>query len=658
MLERLNAALAGRYLVERELGRGGMASVWLAQDLARGGPVAIKVLRPELAGAIGVDRFVREIQVTARLSHPNIVTLLDSGVLPAADGVAVPWYAMAYIPGESLRERLTRERVLPVEDALWLACEAGGALATAHRQGIVHRDIKPENLLLTGGHVYIADFGIAKALLETGGERLTSTGFAIGTPAYMSPEQASAEPVDARTDQYSLACVLYEMLVGEPPFTGPTAQAIVARRMTEPARAIRSVRPSVPEPVEAAVLKALERIPADRHHDLDGFVAALGRAEPSGLRRGASRGRRWWYVVAAMLALAVAAVALRERPSPAVSSRHTMDSTTSVLYRRGLRAYELRTTEGIAEAVATLSSALARDSSAVPVWLALARTYARAYERPHPIAGVPRDSVLRLAVRAADRARAEDPSMAEVWVTTAIVNRIVDPTDLGPPQRAIRQALALDSTNAEAWHYLAIGLAETGDLSGALDRWRHAVTSAPSYTQGLAFLALGHYWRRQYDSAAYWADSTISVDPTYLLGRTTAGYVAIERGDHARGKAQLEAAIRLTTEIELVNALAGRALAEARSGTRREARATLERAESLAVAYRPPPLHMVVYLAQALAALGQGDRAIGWLRRFPTPASAHFQLHLRCDPPFDPIAGDARFRALLTLPRPEGVGGC
>jgi serine/threonine-protein kinase len=216
MRDRLNAFLADRYTVERELGRGGMASVWLAHDLRHQRSVAIKVLHPELAGAIGVDRFIREIRLTAGLQHPHIIPVLDSGVLPGPDGVSLPWYAMAYVAGESLRDRLDRERHLPIDDALRITEEAAEALHSAHREGIVHRDIKPENLLLAEGHVYIADFGIAKALIDTGGERLTSTGFAIGTPAYMSPEQASAETIDARSDQYSLASVLYEMLANRP----------------------------------------------------------------------------------------------------------------------------------------------------------------------------------------------------------------------------------------------------------------------------------------------------------------------------------------------------------------------------------------------------------------------------------------------------------
>ena len=278
MRDHLNAALADRYAVERELGRGGMASVWLARDLRHDRSVAIKVLHEELAGAIGVDRFVREIRLAARLQHPHIVPVLDSGVFTGPSAVTLPWYAMPFIAGESLRARLDRERHLPIEAALRITEQAAAALQVAHREGIVHRDIKPENLLLDDGAAYVADFGVAKALLDTGGERLTATGLAIGTPAYMSPEQATADVVDARSDQYSLACVLYEMLAGEPPFTGPSAQAVMARRLTEPARALRPVRSVVPVGVEAAVLRALERIPADRFPDVAAFAAALRNA--------------------------------------------------------------------------------------------------------------------------------------------------------------------------------------------------------------------------------------------------------------------------------------------------------------------------------------------------------------------------------------------
>ena len=276
----LQAALADRYLLEREIGRGGMATVYLARDLRHDRPVALKVLRLELADSLGPERFQREIQLAARLQHPHILTVLDSGDTGTAGGARL-WFTMPFVEGESLRDRLRRERQLPVGDAVRIAREAAQALNYAHRHGVVHRDIKPENILLTAdGDTLVADFGIARALSGESDQRLTETGLTLGTPAYMSPEQASgARELDARTDIYSLGAVLYEMLAGEPPFTGATAQALLARRVLEDAPPVRQHRPSVPEPVERAVAKALARVPADRFASAADFVRALETGE-------------------------------------------------------------------------------------------------------------------------------------------------------------------------------------------------------------------------------------------------------------------------------------------------------------------------------------------------------------------------------------------
>src|SRR5438128_4023216 len=274
LLAVLRDALADRYAVERKLGRGGMATVFLAEDLKHRRPVAIKVLHPELAAAAGADRFLREIEVAARLQHPHIVPLYDSG---AAAGFL--YYVMPFVEGESLRARLEREKQLSLEDTLRIAGEVAGALAYAHSHGVVHRDIKPENVMLSGGTVVVADFGIARAVTAAGDEhQLTQTGTVIGTPAYMSPEQAtgSAE-IDGRSDQYSLACVVYEMLVGEPPFTGPTAQAVMARHSLDLVSPPSIVRASIPDAVEDALLRALAKTPADRFPTAALFAEALAR---------------------------------------------------------------------------------------------------------------------------------------------------------------------------------------------------------------------------------------------------------------------------------------------------------------------------------------------------------------------------------------------
>jgi serine/threonine-protein kinase len=273
----LQQALADRYRIERELGRGGMATVFLARDLKHDRPVAFKVLHPELAMALGPERFLREIKLAARLQHPHILTVHDSGGAKAGAGPQQLWFTMPYVEGESLRGRLNREKQLPLEDALRITREAAQGLRYAHEHGVVHRDIKPENLLLTeDGNTLVADFGIARALASGDEERLTATGLAMGTPAYMSPEQASgSSEVDVRSDVYSLGCVLYEMLAGEPPFTGPTAQAMIAKRFAGPAPRVSVVRPGVPAAIVDAIDRALAAAPADRFATVNDFARAL-----------------------------------------------------------------------------------------------------------------------------------------------------------------------------------------------------------------------------------------------------------------------------------------------------------------------------------------------------------------------------------------------
>jgi serine/threonine-protein kinase len=259
-LGRLRERLAGRYEIEQEIGRGGMATVYRARDTHHERPVALKVLHPELAASLGAERFQREIRLAARLQHPHILGVYDSG---EADGYL--WFAMPFAEGESLRDRLSRERQMPVADATRICREVALALDYAHRHGVIHRDIKPENILLIDGQAMLADFGIARALGTAGGDALTGTGMSIGTPAYMSPEQAAGDGnIDARTDIYSLGCVLYEMLAGEPPFAGPSLQAVMARVMTESPRTLDTVRQAVPRQLAEVVQQAMAKVPADR----------------------------------------------------------------------------------------------------------------------------------------------------------------------------------------------------------------------------------------------------------------------------------------------------------------------------------------------------------------------------------------------------------
>jgi serine/threonine-protein kinase len=305
----LVAALRRRYTIQHELGRGGTAFVFLAHDLKHDRPVALKVLRPEIAVALGVERFLREIRLAAQLQHPHIMPLYDSG---EAGGWL--YYVMPYVEGRSLRQRLEEGGPLPLEDALRITREVCDALSYAHRQGIVHRDIKPENILLTAQHALVADFGLARAITAAGGEKLSETGITVGTPAYMSPEQAGAEDrIDGRSDVYSLGCVLYEMLTGGPPFTGPNAQAVLARHAVDPVPPLRTVRKAVPVHLERAVMQALEKVPADRFPTADQLARAV--AAPPATERRPLRSARAVALVTGAAALLVAAVwlALRAR---------------------------------------------------------------------------------------------------------------------------------------------------------------------------------------------------------------------------------------------------------------------------------------------------------------------------------------------------------
>src|SRR5688572_18163880 len=330
-IDRLSSALAASYRIDREIGAGGMATVYVAQDVRHDRKVAIKVLHPELSAVIGADRFLAEIKTTAALQHPHILPLFDSG---SADGLL--FYVMPFVDGETLRAKLSREKQLPISDAVRITREVANALDYAHRRGVIHRDIKPENILLHEGQALVADFGIALAVQSAGGQRMTQTGLSLGTPQYMSPEQAMGErQIDARADQYALAAVTYEMLCGEPPFTGPSVQAIVARVLSEEPRPITTQRRAVPPEVEGAVLRGLEKLPADRFASVAEFAATLSRRDGTGARTAAMASatpaaRRNARMLGGALAVATLAALwgwLRPIPAPAVTRyRVSIDS--------------------------------------------------------------------------------------------------------------------------------------------------------------------------------------------------------------------------------------------------------------------------------------------------------------------------------------------
>lgn len=335
----LNAALADHYVIDRELGRGGMALVYLARDLKHERFVALKTLRPEIAMALGRERFLREIKLAARLQHPNILPVYDSG-----DASGTLYYVMPFVEGESLRDRLNREPQLPLDDALQITREVADALAYAHEHDVVHRDIKPENIMLSGGHAIVTDFGIARAVSAAGGDKLTETGLAIGTPAYMPPEQsAGTGKVDRRSDIYSLACVLYETLAGQPPFTGPTAQAIMARHSLDSVPRLKVVREAIPDDVESVIERALEKVPADRYQTAVQFRDALSSASTGRVSRvtkqrhsafrSLGKRRAPIAIAAALVLLVVVAWAVLGRPGTAGTRTAGLDlRRVAVLY--------------------------------------------------------------------------------------------------------------------------------------------------------------------------------------------------------------------------------------------------------------------------------------------------------------------------------------
>src|SRR5688572_29736606 len=340
----LQTALSHRYRVERQIGVGGMATVYLARDLRHDRNVALKLLKPELGAVLGVERFLSEIRVTANLQHPHLLPLFDSG---EADGLL--YYVMPFVEGESLRGRLDREKQLPVNEAIRITIAVAGALDYAHRHNVVHRDLKPENILLQDGQPVVSDFGIALAVTNAGGTRVTQTGLSLGTPQYMSPEQATGDRViDARSDIYSLAAVLYEMLIGEPPHTGATIQAIIARVLTDRPRSVRATRDLVPENVDAAIQRALAKLPADRFASAKEFadalqdarytlpVSATSHQEIARASGSVSRGKTYapWAVAAAASIIALVSLTSKSQPSidPPTPARFEITLPDNVVY--------------------------------------------------------------------------------------------------------------------------------------------------------------------------------------------------------------------------------------------------------------------------------------------------------------------------------------
>ena len=779
--DRIAQSLAGRYRIERELGRGGMATVFLAEDLKHGRAVAIKVLHEELGAWLGAERFLAEIRITARLQHPHILPLLDSG---DADGAL--YYVMPYVSGETLRARLRREQQLPVAEAVRIGKEVASALAYAHAAGVIHRDIKPENILLgppnavASAPTLLADFGIARSL-DTSADRLTSTGITVGTPSYMSPEQATGErEIDARSDVYSLASVVYEMLAGEPPFSGANARAILAKQLADPVRPVRRLRDGIPKHLDDALAVALGRAPADRFPNMASFAAALEGKGPlptgnvplaagdgtpvraPGRRRLArlaaavvvfgggaatwatfmrpspalgmpsvrierfttaagdtasaylaatlkqdvtaalagSRAARVFVMDSARLSsgFAVSATAARTsdsvevalsvtveptgefkgrqvvrrplgrahelpeaatdailaivgRPRAAARSGRppTTDSIAYDLYLRGRFQTDRRTEASTQRAVALFRQAVQRDSNFAEGWAGLARALQQVNLRRYHIADIPADRVLSTVYEASQRALDADSTRPFVWIARGLTFRDLEPSSRRNALLAYQKAIALDSTNADSWHFAALAWDDSLEPARAVEAWRRAVRIDPTHRLALSFLSQHYNWMHQFDSARVWADSSLRIDPTYLLARQQIALAQLYRRDTIRAAENFRASIRIGKGPDEVPGWIGLSEIALLSQNRRAADTLFARALAF-VDTLHPTLHDAAAVAWGYVAFGDTARALRILERYEPTADSHFQLHSHCDAGLDPLRALPRFKAMLVRP--------
>ncbi|MEO8089547.1 MAG: protein kinase [Gemmatimonadales bacterium] len=530
--------MASQYAIERELGRGGMATVYLARDLKHHRLIALKVLRPELTNALGPDRFLQEIEIAAQFAHPHIVPVFDSG---EAEGFL--YYVMPYVVGESLRSRLTREGQIPVEDAVEIACEVANALAYAHAQGIVHRDIKPENILFADGHAMVADFGIARAItamVASTGDRLTEVGFALGTPLYMSPEQAAGDfSLDGRADVYSLGCVLYEMLAGEPPFIGPTPQAVITRHAQDSPEPLSRKRPEVSAEVEQAVSRALSKLPDDRFAGAAEFAAALPRHPTPGtptvpleVRRPAWQSRHisratWAIIGALALAGGLIATAFHRRAPP------TLDASLYMVLPFRHRAQSAPLLLNGDQCESLLHDALARWRGVHmvdPLWVADARSRRGG------------GSSVEAGVALARERRAGRVVLGEVWQfndTIYVRGLLYDAAG----QRLVKEQsvrIAPDLNDAQArFQQLADSLLIGGGIAaGAPPRGGGQLSLPAWHAFQDAYLALQRW---DLDSAKVRLMRALVIDPTYGMAQLWLAQVLAWAGDDAKSWRSLAA---------------------------------------------------------------------------------------------------------------------
>ncbi len=652
------SALGIRYRVDHELGRGGMATVYEADDIAHHRQVAIKVLDSSVGAALGAERFLREIQVAAGLQHPNILPVYDSGESEAG---GLLYYVMPVVRGASLRARLEQERQLPIDEAVRIASQVAAALDYAHERGIVHRDIKPENVLLEGGHAFVADFGLAKSL-EGANDSLTATGIALGTPAYMSPEQATGERVDRRTDIYALGCLLYEMIAGEPPFTGSSAQAVIAKRMAGPAPSVNVLRDNVPRTIEAAVARALSRAPADRFATAGEFAGAIlapPREQNAGARSAAAVRRVAIIGGGALLVLGAAAVWSRAystfvAPMARASASHrwpgTDDSIAYDLYLKGKAQEARRSEQSTGRAVDLYRQSVAHDSGFASAWAGLARSAQFAQIWRYRVASAPAESLVPIMVRASERAVELDSGSAEVWLARAQALRGIDPTSRRGMLDAVQRAIRIDSTSPEAWMLLGNVWADSLEPRRAIDAYRRAIAINPKQANAMGYLSLLYLWNGKVDSALVWGDSGSSVDPGQIFARQAVGFARRARHEWPMAETEYEAVVRIGTGPDRVEGWAGLAELAWKRGDHHAADTLIARGLAGADTLHPT-LHDAVYLAWGLAAIGRRDAALRLLERYEPRFDSHFQQHLEGDPSLDALRSDRRFIQLLRRPR-------
>jgi serine/threonine protein kinase/DNA-binding SARP family transcriptional activator len=665
------------YSIIRELGRGGTSTVFLARDLKHDRPVAIKVLRPEVAAVLGTDRFLAEIALAARLHHPHILPLLDSG---KANGL--PYYAMPHVEGETLRSRLRRERFLPLDDAILIACEVADALGYAHTHGIIHRDIKPENILLENGHALVTDFGIAHAISEAGGQRLTETGVAVGTAAYMSPEQVdSAVEVDARADIYALACVLYEMLTGDPPFSGSTAQAVLARKATGPAPPMRAVRDTISPDLERNVLRALSRAPADRFRTVKEFADVLrspksteGAAVSTPAGRLPSRhwNRRTVRIAASIAAVIVVTVVIigvakREAQPAAVSpvarrvldfvkSQPSRDPRPSVAentappgsriavpaareaYLRGLNSWSEGSKEGLDTAVVYFRHATELDPEYADAYAGLADAYLGLGN----IGFRPTDAMFPKAKAAALRSIQLDSALAPAHA--ALAEELPWERDFAGAEREFRMAIVLDPTYAKAYEWYAGLLMILGRKPEAVVVSRRAASLDPLSLQIQSSYAVFLNSSGEHATALRQFQKVVGDEPDSAWVRRhpwvldNMSRVYLDNGQFANAIRTIDRA--LETVPRHPRALYSLALIYDKMGRRDLARRAFARADTSSEQY-------AAYRAMLYAEEGKADSAFLWFGRVekwgvPIMTSLQGDWHL------DPVRGDPRYRALVT----------